>query len=257
MSEVTRHDPGRFSWVELATSDTAAAKTFYAGLFGWTAEDKPAGPDMIYTTLRLRGLDVGALYAQEKAEAAQGVPPHWNLYVAVESADAAAAKAKELGGKVLLEPFDVMEHGRMSVIQDPTGAALCVWQPRQHIGLKVVNEPGAFCWGEVYTADTQEAGRFYTQLFGWTLKESPDYTEFHLGGEGVGGMMALKPEWGPMPAHWVPYFQVEDCDATAQKARSLGAKVKDPQDIPDAGRFAMIADPTGAHSAVIRLNPRG
>src|SRR6185436_8766513 len=153
MAEVTRHEPGNHCWSELATSDPAAAKKFYGGLFGWDAEDTPAGPDMVYTTLRLRGREVGALYKQNQAEADQHVPPHWNVYIAVESADATAARAKELGGKVLMEPFDVMEHGRMAGVQDPTGGTICAWQARNHVGARLVREPGAACWCELYTTD--------------------------------------------------------------------------------------------------------
>src|SRR6185503_4620788 len=198
MPEVTRHEPGRFCWAELATTDTAAAKRFYTSMFGWQAEDTPAGPDMTYTLLKVRGLDVGALYPQDKEEAQHGVPPHWNVYIAVESADASAARAKELGGKVIMEPFDVMEHGRMAIVQDPTGGIICAWQARNHLGIRIENEPGAPCWCELLTNDTKKAGAFYSKLFGWRLKESPDYTEFHVGERGVGGMVAIRPEMGNM-----------------------------------------------------------
>ncbi|HSO76735.1 MAG TPA: VOC family protein, partial [Blastocatellia bacterium] len=87
MPEVTGHAPGSFCWIELGTNDPDGAKKFYTGLFGWEAEDTPAGPDMIYTMLRIRGLDVGAMYKLGAEEAAHGIPPHWNSYVAVASAD--------------------------------------------------------------------------------------------------------------------------------------------------------------------------
>ena len=98
MAEVTRHDPGQFCWSELATADPQAAKAFYASVFGWTTDDRPAGPASTYTTVKLRGLDVGAIYAQEREEAARSVPPHWNVYVSVASADEASARARTLGG---------------------------------------------------------------------------------------------------------------------------------------------------------------
>lgn len=255
MAEVTRHEPGNHCWSELATSDPAGAKKFYSALFGWEAEDTPAGSDMIYTMLRLRGREVGALYKQDKAEAEHGVPPHWNVYVAVESADGTAARAKELGGKVLMEPFEVMEHGRMTIVQDPTGGTICAWQARNHKGAGIVREPGAACWCELYTTDPRKAGPFYAQLFGWKLKETPGYTEFHRGDTGVGGMMAIEADWGPVPPHWIPYFQVAELDATAETARSLGAQIRvAPEDIPEVGRFAILLDPQGAEFAVIRLD---
>jgi len=156
MVDKTKHEPGTFCWVELATSDGAAAKTFYTSLFGWTADDAPGGGG-VYTTLRKNGKDAAALY--ELGPQQKGVPPHWNSYVCVENADAAAAHAKELGGTVMMEPFDVMEHGRMAVVADPAGATFSVWQPRHNIGAQVVNEPGAFCWNELYTTDPRRAGK--------------------------------------------------------------------------------------------------
>lgn len=254
MSEVTRHEPGSFCWPELATTDPAGAKKFYSGMFGWTAHDQPAGPDMIYTMLRLNGRDAGALYELEKAQRERGVPPHWNTYVSVESADDAAKKAKELGATVIMNPFDVMEAGRMAVLQDPTGAVFCVWEAKKNIGAEVVNETGALCWCELDTNDTDSAGRFYTKLFGWTTKESPEYTEFNRGGTPIGGMMRIPKEWGDVPPNWLPYFAVSDCDATAAKAMELGGSVTvPPTDIPNVGRFAVLQDPQGAVFAVYLL----
>ena len=250
MTQVDKHDPGSFSWPELATNNPAAAKTFYASLFGWGFEDSPAGPDMVYTTLKKNGRSVGALYQDPKQA---NIPPHWNTYVTVASADASAKKAKDLGGKVVAEPFDVMEYGRMAVIQDPTGAMICVWEPKKHIGAQVVNEPGALCWAELDTTDTGAAQNFYTGLFGWGAKVSPEYTEWQKGDLSIGGMMKIPKEWGPVPPNWLVYFASDDVDATAAKASKSGGKaIVPPQNIPDMGRFAVLADPQGAVFAVFR-----
>lgn len=255
MSEITRHEPGSHCWSELATSDTAGAKAFYTALFGWTAEDTQAGPDLTYTMLRLKGRDVAGLYPQDKAEAAHGVPPHWKLHVAVESADATAARAKELGGTVLMAPADVVELGRVTTVKDPTGAAIRAWQARKHIGTGLAGEPGTPCWIELYTNDGGKASAFYAGLFGWKPKQSPGYTEFNLGDRGVAGMMVIDPTWGPVPPHWVVYLQVADVDATVGKARSLGAALRmGPKDVAEVGRFALAVDPQGAEFAVIRLD---
>src|ERR1044071_4757198 len=129
MPEVTSHPPGSFCWIELATSDTAAAKKFYTGIFDWEPVDTPIGPDEVYTVYKIRGLDVAAMYALREDQKSQGVPPNWTTYVSVPSADDAAKKAESLGATVLAPPFDVMEHGRMAVVQDPQGAVFCVWLP--------------------------------------------------------------------------------------------------------------------------------
>jgi predicted enzyme related to lactoylglutathione lyase len=253
--DVTRHEPGSFSWVELATTDAAAAKQFYGGLFGWTHVDSPAGPDMVYTRFQLRGKDVAACYPQDKQQRERGIPPNWMSYVTVAKADATAAEAKKLGGTPMMEPFDVMEHGRMAVIQDPTGAVFSIWEPRQHIGVQVCEEDNALCWNELYTRDTAKSGAFYAGLFGWRAKgDAGGYTEWHVGERAVGGMIGIQPEWGPMPPHWLPYFMVGDVDATVAKAGQLGGGAMMPaRDIENVGRFAILRDPQGAHFAIIKL----
>jgi predicted enzyme related to lactoylglutathione lyase len=257
MTVVLKHEPGSFCWPELATSDAAGAKTFYTGVFGWDANDSPAGPDMVYTMLQKSGKNVGALYglgAQQK-----GVPPHWNIYVAVASADETAKKAKGLGGKVLMEPFDVMDVGRMAIIEDKQGAKICIWEAKKHIGAEIINEPNSLCWAELDTNDTNSAGSFYTALFGWGKKGGGEaanataYTEWQHGGKSIGGMMTIPKEWGPVPPNWLVYFASSDVDATAKKAGELGgAAMVPPTDIPDMGRFAVLRDPQGAVFAVFR-----
>ena len=143
MPDRTSHPPGTISWTDLATTDAEGAKTFYGSLLGWEYEDMPAGGDAIYSMAKLRGRSAAAISSQQADEAAQGIPSHWNLYVTVEDLEATVGKVAEAGGQVLAEPFDVMDVGRMAVIAEPSGAALCLWQPGGSIGAEVVNEPGA------------------------------------------------------------------------------------------------------------------
>jgi len=250
--------PGGFCWVELGTSDSEGAKAFYSSLFGWVPDDQPMGPGMTYTLLKHGGRDAAALYAFPPDQ--KGVPPHWMVYVSVASADDAAKKAEGLGAKVVMAPFDVAEHGRMAVLADPTGAHFSVWQSRKNKGLGVVDEPGAFCWGELATKDPAKAAPFYTALFGWGTKGDPKgaYTEWTHGGLSIGGMLPITPEMGDMPPSWGVYFQVKACDAAVAQAKELGAKVMvEPRDIPGTGRFAVLADPQGAVFCVITLTGPG
>ena len=174
MQETPNYAPGTFCWVELGTTDSEAAKKFYTELFGWTPDDKPVGPGMVYTMLNLDGKNAGALYQLDPERIAQGTPPHWLSYVLVTSADESAAKAKELGATLLAGPFDVMTVGRMAVVQDPTGAVFALWQPKDHLGAGVVNVPNSFCWNELMTTDTAKDGDFYSGLFGWG-KRHPEF----------------------------------------------------------------------------------
>jgi uncharacterized protein len=152
-------------------------------------------------------------------------------------------------------PFDVMEHGRMAILQDPTGGVLSIWEPKQHIGVQLRDEPDTLCWNELYTRDTTRASAFYTGLFGWRAKtDRGGYTEWHMGDRALGGMLAISPDMGPMPPHWLPYFMVSDCDASLTRATDLGGKALVPaRDIPKVGRFAMAQDPQGATFSIIKL----
>jgi Predicted enzyme related to lactoylglutathione lyase len=248
MPVIEKYEPGMFCWIELATNDAAASKAFYTSLFGWTAKDMPV-PDGVYTIFQKEGHDLGALYQSKD------IPPNWSSYVNVESVDDSAKKAGYLGASVIVPPFDVMEIGRMAVVADPQGASFCLWQAKKHIGATIRGEANTLCWNELMTPDTATAGDFYKNLFGWNLKPSPEYTEISVGSVGIGGMLQMTPDMQGTPPNWAPYFAVDDCDATVAKAKSLGAQVYvPPTDLPNVGRFAVLADPQGAAFDVIKVS---
>ena len=257
MADFTSHTPGTFSWPELSTTDQKAGVAFYCALFGWALNDQPMGPGETYSMLEMRGKPVGAAYTMRPEERQSGAPPHWNAYVTVANVDETTKKAESLGAKVFAPPFDVMDHGRMAVLQDPTGAVFQIWQANKHIGAEILNEPGALCWTELSTRDTKAAEAFYTALFGWTAKvggvgTAMEYTEFSNQGKPGVGMMAM-PAQVPafVPAYWMSYFQVDDVDASTEKAKSLGGGVRvPPMDIPSTGRFSVVTDPQGAMFAL-------
>lgn len=260
MAEFSSHTPGTFSWVELVTTDQKAGVAFYRALFGWEVNEQPIGPNEVYSMFQMRGKDVAAASSMQPEERKSTVPPHWNLYVTVANVNEIVKQAEGLGAKVFAPPFDVMDVGRMAVLQDPTGAVFQVWEAKKHIGARILNEPGALCWSELTTRDTDAAESFYTALFGWTAKHSTpgaemQYTEFSNQGQPGIGMMrmpALMP--AGVPSYWMPYFQVADCDASAAKAIKLGASVTvPPHDIPKTGRFAVLTDPQGAMFAVFKF----
>ena len=163
MGERTSHAPGTFSWAELVTSDAGVGEGVLHERVRLGVPRQP-DPRRVYSTALRDGKDVAALYESDQ-------PPHWNCYVTVESAEATAARAAELGATVAAEAFDVMEVGRMAVIVDPVGAALCLWEPKSHIGASLVNAPGAMTWNDLITPDPAHSARFYGDLFGWTTEE--------------------------------------------------------------------------------------
>jgi hypothetical protein len=251
--KMTGYRQGTPSWVDLSTSDEAAAIDFYDGLFGWADEANDAGGGMVYH-MQKRGDDyVGAISAQRPEEAEMGVPPHWGVYITVNDVDATAANVAAAGGQVLAEPFDVMDAGRMVVIADPAGAVVNLWQAKQHPGAGVVHEPNTFTWAELITKDPATAAAFYEQLLGVSVMESPGvggepYTMLAVDGEPVAGILKMTPqmEAGGMPPNWFTYFQVANIDEAIARATSLGGQSPMPvMEIPEM-RFAILNDPQGA-----------
>ena len=246
MAERTQYVPGTFSWTDLATTDQDAAKQFYGQLFGWTAIDNPAGDGVVYSMMQIDGKDVAGIGPQPQQQRDAGAPPAWNSYVSVESADDAADRAQKLGGAVHAPAFDVMDVGRMAVIQDPQGAYFMVWEPKQHIGASLVNVPGALSWNELASPDPEASAGFYRELFGWNV-EPFEGMEGYLGiqtsdGHSNGGIRTAAEN---EPSYWLVYFGTDDAEAGAAKATELGATLLMQMDI-GVGKIAALQDPQGA-----------
>jgi predicted enzyme related to lactoylglutathione lyase len=261
MPHVDKHPAGEFCWLELSSTDQDAAKKFYSTLFGWNINDFPMGPAGVYTIFQLDGRDVAAGCTLRPEQTAQGVPSHWMIYIAVENADQAAAKASSLGGKVLAPAFDVMAAGRMAVVEDPTGATFCLWQAKGSAGLGITGDPGTFCWADLSTADPARAKQFYSGLFAWEIvtgdKDTSGYLHIRNAGKFIGGIPPAQMRDPHAPSHWMSYFYVTDVDEATKKAQGLGAKVyAPPMTIEGAGRMSILADPQGAVFALFKETPR-
>jgi predicted enzyme related to lactoylglutathione lyase len=241
-----------FCWVGLATSGPDSAKAFYTSLFGWEAEDLSAGAAGSYTMLRHGGREVAILYRQQPEALAAGAPPHWSSYISVGDAGATAAKANELGGAaVFREPFDVLDHGRVAAIRDPTGAIVSLWQPRSRVGATLVNDVGALCWNEFATTDVERAKTFFAELLGWEYEtDAGGYVSIRNAGGLNGGMREQTAQERGIPPNWLPYFTVSSADEAARQAAQLGGTRLLPTTEIHRGRFAVIADPQGAAFAV-------
>lgn len=247
MGERSSYAPGTFCWSELTSTDQEGSKAFYGALFGWEANDVPVGESATYSMMRLQGRDVAAITGQPQQQRDAGVPSLWNSYVSVASAEQAAARAAELGGNVHAGAFDVMDAGRMAVIQDPQGAYVMVWEARDHHGAGLVNAPGALTWNELQSPDVDASEAFYAGLFGWAYEDAefmPErYPTIRVGEANNGGIRAAAP--GMSPA-WLVYFGARDVEASLARALELGASaLAGPIDIQIA-RIAVVRDPQGA-----------
>jgi uncharacterized protein len=270
MPERDGYIPGVPCWVDTSQPDPEAALGFYTGLFGWEFESAlPADAPGQYFIGRLRDGDVAAV-----GSIPEGMPQMamWNTYVWVESADETAAKVGDAGGRVLMEPFDIMDFGRMAVFADPEGAAFSVWQANKHKGARIVNEHGSLNFNGLNTRDVDGARAFYGSVFGWTtlaldagqMWALPGYGD-HLergtpglrkqiaemgGPEGfidvVASINPIPDDQPDTPPHWSVTFGVDDAHATAAKATELGGSVMvPPSDVPWS-RITVIRDPQGA-----------
>jgi predicted enzyme related to lactoylglutathione lyase len=271
MPERDGYIPGVPCWVDTSQPDPEAAVDFYRGLFGWEFEDvmPPDSPGK-YFSARIRGGDVAAVGSIPEGAPQQAM---WNTYIWVDSADETAGKVRDAGGSVAMEPFDIMDVGRMAVFLDPEGAAFCVWQAKRHRGAKIVNEHGALNFNGLNTRDPDRAKSFYGSVFGWrTLSLEGGAEMWTLPGYGdhleqsnpdlrkqmaeagapdgfedvVASINPIADDQPDTPAHWSVTFGVDDADQIAQKATELGGKViVPPMDAPWV-RMTVIADPQGA-----------
>ncbi|CAN5848410.1 VOC family protein [soil metagenome] len=242
----------KFCWFEYTSTDAQKAQGFFGELFGWTVRDVPMSGGT-YQMIAAGDTTIGG-YRSPPEKGPKNA--QWLSHLKVENAAASAAKAQQLGGKILMDAFKLGESGTMAVIADVAGAPLALWQPAAKEGPAPSSAVGRFCWNELYAPDPPNAAEFYAGLAGWTgeAKEMPgigQYTVLSSGTEMVAGLM--KPMMPGAPYAWVPYVAVAKCDAAAEKAKRLGAKLHvPPTSVPGVGRFAILGDPQGAGIGILQ-----
>jgi predicted enzyme related to lactoylglutathione lyase len=206
---------------------------------------------MEYTIFRKDGNDVAGGYSLMKEQLDAHVPPHWMIYIKVDSADRSASRAVQLGAQQIVPPSDIPNVGRFAVFQDPTGAPISIFQSGQHAGMKVFGNVGALCWADLNTSDAEKASRFYADWLGWTYDMGKDGYRHIINGTSkdsmIGGIPPRMHAPPGTPSHWMSYFHVTDCKAAAARAGQLGASTLMPADLmADVGTISVLADPQGA-----------
>lgn len=247
----TRNTPwpaGTPCWTDYGAADLEAAKTLYAGLFGWAFE----GGDPEYG---------GYLNATRKGLPAAGMAPlmnpgdspSWTLYFATDDAASTAARIREAGGTVVVEPMAVGPFGTMAIAADAQGNAFGLWQSGEHTGYRIYNEPGALVWEEAAVDDPAAARQFYSAVFGFTFAEVPGaegYTTFATGGDPLGGLGGHQPG---SPKGWTVCFAVASTDDAVATVEGAGGKVTMAPMDTEYGRFAVVEDPWGAPFSVMQV----
>ena len=251
--------PGEFCWIDLAAHDLSAAADWYGGLFGWTCamQETPGAPP--YGFLMAGDAVVGGIGQMADEMKAQGIPPMWNSYVCTADCAATEARVKELGGTVTVPTMDVPGHGKLAFFLDPEGASFAAWQSTNDDGAGILTgEPVGLCWNELMTRDVGKARGFYAALFGWSYADVPmddiTYTLVKNADKDAGGIWPMSgAQWEEVPAHWMVYFAVADCAATAAKAEETGGQVLVPPTEIAVGMFAVIKDPQGGAFSLMTL----
>ncbi|MER5596172.1 VOC family protein [Streptomyces sp. NPDC002265] len=241
-------------WADAMFSDVEGAKTFYGDVLGWTFGESSSEYGN-YTQAYADGKAVAAVVPPMPGQEGQS---QWCLYFASPDAAATAARIRENGGEVLMEPMQVGEFGTMCLAREPGGAVFGVWQGGVHTGFEATAEPGAYCWAEVFTREPAKTDAFLPAVFGYTAKQlqddAVDFRMFDLGDETVLGRMKMTDDFPPeVPSYINVYFTVADCDEAVTKATKHGAVLRfGPMDSP-FGRFAALSDPQGANFSVIDI----
>ncbi|MGW5335839.1 VOC family protein [Streptomyces bauhiniae] len=239
-------------WADAMFTDLEGAKRFYGDVLGWTFGESSSEYGN-YTQAYADGKAVAALVPPMPGEESTS---QWCLYFASPDAAATAAKVKEYGGEVLMEPMRVGDFGTMAIAREPSGAVFGIWQGDAHQGFEAVAEPGAYCWSELYTREPEKADPFLAAVFPYRMKdmadEHIDFRLFDLGADPVLGRMRMGEEFPPeVPSYVNVYFTVEDCDAAVARATERGAVLRFGPMTSPFGRFAALTDPQGASFSMI------
>jgi predicted enzyme related to lactoylglutathione lyase len=246
MPEINEYEHGTPSWVDIGSPDVAATVSFYSELLGWTSQD--LGEEAGHYTMALKDGKLVAAIGQ----AMDPGPPRWTTYVSVDDIEAVSKNIEAAGGEIIVPSQTVMTAGKMAIFKDATGAFIAAWEPADHKGAQLVNEPGAFTWSELTTSDLSKSREFYSAAFGWTWGGDDNYAQAEVSGRPIGGVLPRPSDLpAEVPDFWLVYFAVPEVNAGTVKATSLGASMlKEPTDIPGTGRFSVLADPLGATFAL-------
>ena len=262
MPKVEKYRHGTPCWVDLATTDLAGARAFYAGLFGWEYVDVEMGEmDIgVYSMAMLGGSATAAIYESGPGQIRPEGSSKWNLYVWVDDVDAVIGRVVANGGAVLADSRDVDRAGRVAVIADPTGCVTTLWEPGEFVGCGVTSKEGAFSWSEHLSTDRAASVRFFEQVVGVETAtadgEHPvQYSTLLVGDKAVSGIMQMPDrmiEEG-VASEWYVYFHIADFDESACYVQGHGGRLMaEPDDLAGFGRMVVARDPQGADFCIVQ-----
>ena len=250
---------GQFCRVDLMSRNLSEAKQFYTSLFGWQAIDQDTQGGPPYTIFTLAERQLCGLGQMSDEMQASGMPPVWNSYVSVDDLEKTLARAEQLGATVTMPAMQVVDAGKMAVIQDPTGAFVSFWEKINHWGAAHVNDPNTWVWNELLCNNPNSAISFYSQLFEWRFEkeqsDSPnDYWLFENDQLRNGGLMQITEDMQGCPPNWSVYFAVSEIDRATDGVQRFGGQVLNGPFEVSVGQIAVVTDPQGAAFQLIQLS---
>jgi uncharacterized protein len=244
---------GRFVWFDYVSNEARKAQAFFGELFGWKTKDAPMPGGRTYTMIEVGNATIGGYTEPPPANT------HWLAYLQVSDAHATAYKVTSLGGTVSKPPFSLGGFATMALVGDPLGAAFALWQPNQvQDSGDYRGTDGAWIWNELYSDDPDRSVAFYKAIDGFDVETmkmggrgSDRYEILKSDGKGRAGIMKMP----GVPPHWMPYVKVANTDATVERAKKLGANMKNVETVPGVGRLAVFIDPLGAPVGILQPEP--
>jgi len=238
-----------FCWHGVVSTDTESTRAFLCEVLGWRAQQMQMGDE---TSTMFVAADVPRAHLREPGM--PGEPSHIVNYLRVDDVDASTAAAEANGGRVLVPGTDIAP-GRFSVVTSPSGAAVALFKEADDSAQNAPSGPGSFAWVELHSKDIDADNAWLTATFGFEIEEMPmpngPYFILKHDGEMRGGTMTQ--EHAEAPAMWLAWIDVDDVDATVERARSHGGAVHaEPFDVPGVGRLSIIADPVGVVLGVMK-----
>lgn len=254
------YEHGQFCWVDLVAHDMHEAISFYSKMFDWDAEHQDTAGGPPYAMFFRDGEVVAGIGQMNDSMIQSGVPPMWNSYIHVDDIAEVVEETKRLDGSVVFGPDQVLDAGWMAYIQDPSGATVGLWQDGNHHGAERVSKTGSFCWNELNTRESEQARKFFGELFEWQYEHngaSPsEYYIIKNRDRHNGGILTMTDEWGDMPPHWMVYFVVENVAKETERLQKLGGTLHFGPFDTAAGPMSVVADPQGGTFHLIALQNR-
>jgi predicted enzyme related to lactoylglutathione lyase len=247
---------GKFVWADLVTDDTAAAREFYSGLFGWTFHDLGG-----YLVAANEERPLGGMFQRPRPADRPQAKPRWFGYISVANVEKTRQKVVKAGGQVLASPRKLRGRGEQAIFADAEGALFGIIKSSSGDPPDFEADPGDWIWIQLLSRDTKKASEFYGAVCGYDVTVNPAnerLSDYVLVSEGYARatIRAIPSSNQDLRPTWLPFVRVKNLPESVGLAKQLGGQVLlEPRPDLFEGRVAVLADPTGAAIGVLEWSP--